>query len=364
MERESTGPVSESKKLLALSVELLGSRDFTSCRRLALRVQKSDPEISVTVNRIIAIADVLKASKRRLPNKIHDWYSILQLRRVDCENCHIIRTQFKNLLHLLNPNKNKFPFSEEAFMLVRNAWFVLSDPGKKAKYESEIDKEQEICNQREDKQESFVIEQMGRYKENGSDSNATFWTVCPYCWNLYEYEKVYEECGLRCQNCKKAFHGVAVNAPAPEMLVEGKEQYYCCHGYFRMRYSGPQHKAVAEKQKEMTNKKEKNVGENGAGKVFVEISDDDSDDSFNGCGNGEQRKGGAEEKVKVEGLHEKVVKNVSNEAQGTVKSDGHGVMEGSGMSKLRKHGQAEDEGEDSGKEFEEDNGEQDEKWEK
>ncbi|KAK0603135.1 hypothetical protein LWI29_001727 [Acer saccharum] len=57
---------------------------------------------------------------------------------------------------------------------------------------------------------------------------------------MYEYEKWYEECCLRCQNqnCRRAFHGVAVPEPKNDILVEGGDHYYCGLGLFPLKYSG------------------------------------------------------------------------------------------------------------------------------
>jgi curved DNA-binding protein CbpA len=56
----------------------------------------------------------------------------------------------------------------------------------------------------------------------------SFWTACPYCYVLYEYPKVYEECTLRCQKCKMAFHAVMIPSPP----VTDKDTYFCCWGFF------------------------------------------------------------------------------------------------------------------------------------
>ncbi|PON37517.1 Terminal organelle assembly protein [Parasponia andersonii] len=62
-----------------------------------------------------------------------------------------------------------------------------------------------------------------------------FWTACPYCYILYEYPKVYEECVLRCQNCKRAFHAAVIPSPP----VAGKDDtYFCCWGFFPLGFSG------------------------------------------------------------------------------------------------------------------------------
>ncbi|XVF67277.1 hypothetical protein PTKIN_Ptkin10aG0107800 [Pterospermum kingtungense] len=64
----------------------------------------------------------------------------------------------------------------------------------------------------------------------------TFWTACPYCYVLYEYPKVYEDCTLRCQaeDCRRAYHAVVIPSPP----VSGKGTYFCCWGYFPLGFSG------------------------------------------------------------------------------------------------------------------------------
>ncbi|XVE49485.1 hypothetical protein DITRI_Ditri01bG0086000 [Diplodiscus trichospermus] len=64
----------------------------------------------------------------------------------------------------------------------------------------------------------------------------TFWTACPYCYVLYEYPQVYEDCTLRCQtkNCRRAFHAVVIPSPP----VNGKDTYFCSWGFFPLGFSG------------------------------------------------------------------------------------------------------------------------------
>ncbi|KAK8564204.1 hypothetical protein V6N13_005570 [Hibiscus sabdariffa] len=64
----------------------------------------------------------------------------------------------------------------------------------------------------------------------------TFWTACPYCYILYEYPKVYEDCTLRCQakNCRRAFHAVVIPPPP----VNGKDTQFCCLGVFPLGFPG------------------------------------------------------------------------------------------------------------------------------
>lgn len=72
----------------------------------------------------------------------------------------------------------------------------------------------------------------GMSHTNGGDGDESpsFWTACPYCYNMYEYPTVYAECTLRCQNCKRAFQAVRMATRPPNF--EGKEGYFSCWGFF------------------------------------------------------------------------------------------------------------------------------------
>ncbi|KAK1386258.1 hypothetical protein POM88_023993 [Heracleum sosnowskyi] len=74
------------------------------------------------------------------------------------------------------------------------------------------------------------------FGENGDNANthdndvsleepASFWTACPYCYYMYEYAGIYEECTLRCQNCRKAFHAARIEAPPA--VTDGEDAYSC-----------------------------------------------------------------------------------------------------------------------------------------
>ncbi|KAK7246709.1 hypothetical protein RIF29_41579 [Crotalaria pallida] len=63
----------------------------------------------------------------------------------------------------------------------------------------------------------------------------SFWTACPYCYVMYEYPKVYEECTLRCQSCKRGFHAVVVRAPPN---LDGNVGGYCSWGFMPLGFSG------------------------------------------------------------------------------------------------------------------------------
>ncbi|XP_024932534.3 uncharacterized protein LOC112492609 [Ziziphus jujuba] len=293
MKPESTEPVSD--RLLQISAKCLSLRDLAGCRKYALEALHFDPKIS-GADQILAVADILRASDRRVGNNHRDWYSILKLRRYESVDPQLVWSQFQKLIALVHPNKNKFAFSKEAFHLVCDAWAVLSSPMKKTQYENEIGNGQEPQDQ-----ESSGIGKNAK----ASVGVESFWTVCPYCYYIYEYEKVYEDCCLRCQNCRKPFHGVAITAPLPEIMVPGKEQYYFCYGLFRLKLNGSM-----EKDKEVSDKKGGEFSNGvleGSDQKVVEISDDDEEGdndniSLNASfGNGKQGKNGESGNGDVDG---------------------------------------------------------------
>ncbi|CAL0334359.1 unnamed protein product [Lupinus luteus] len=81
--------------------------------------------------------------------------------------------------------------------------------------------------------------------DRAGDSNQTqsvnesviesFWTACPYCYAMYEYPKVYEDCTLRCPNCRRGFTAVVVRAPPN---LGGNDDSYCSWGFMPLGYSG------------------------------------------------------------------------------------------------------------------------------
>ncbi|RZC23343.1 hypothetical protein D0Y65_002924 [Glycine soja] len=222
---------SEPENPTATCLSMLSLRRFSACRDFARRLPPSD-----FVARVLAVADVLSAS---------DFYSVLQLRPSDGGNRDLARRQYAKLALLLDPtNPDKLPFSDEALARVQEAWHVLSHPERRTRHDRE---QNENANPRR--------------------TTTSFWTACPYCWNLFEYEKRYEDCALLCQVCGKAFQGVPVKPPTKtgDAVVEGEElrQYYSCEASVPLMYYEVK-------------------GNNGLGgqniAQFVYISDDDNDD--------------------------------------------------------------------------------------
>ncbi|KAI3508864.1 hypothetical protein L1887_23884 [Cichorium endivia] len=252
----------EAERLLGIAEKLLQGKDLNGCRDFALLAQETEPLLDGS-DQILAVVDVLIAADKRI-NKHPDWYGILQLenRRNDDE---LIKRQYRRLALLLHPDKNKFPFADAAFKLVADAWALLSDPSRKSAYDNELfafskvdlvstRKQGEKENQNQNQNQNHPIQREKiPVRRNPADvgptanqagatasSNQTgsnIWTACPYCYNLYEYPKMYEGCCLRCAGCKRAFQAVVIPPSSLPPSIPGKEAYYCCWGYFPMGFA-------------------------------------------------------------------------------------------------------------------------------
>lgn len=292
MEHHTTTTRAEAERLLGIAEKLLRNKDFAGCKEFAVLAQETEPLLDGS-DQILAVAEVLLASERRIGQQ-HDWYSILQIaQRTD--DSETIKKQYRKLALLLHPDKNKFPFADSAFRLVADAWNVLSDSNKKSLFDSDFsvftkidlvamkrqkDMQQQRTSQtrqqggdQTDSSQKLPVRRSARASHTttpnanlgnarvsgagvgagagsgrsnlgsgvGTDSGmrwrrgstaTAFWTACPYCYNLYEYARVYEGCCLKCQNCDRAFTGMEILAMPPR--VPGKEAYYCCWGFFPM----------------------------------------------------------------------------------------------------------------------------------
>ncbi|KMT09263.1 hypothetical protein BVRB_6g133630 [Beta vulgaris subsp. vulgaris] len=199
-------------QLLQLAETHLRLRNYSLCRQYALESQQTNHPNSLSnhkhASQLLAISNILSSPT--------NFYSILQIDTFS-NDITLIHTQFKHLLSILDPIKDKSSLVKEAVNLVWEAYDCLSDPTKKTQFDSQFSGEKGGFNE---------VEKMG-----------SFWTFCPYCFYMYEYSRVYEGCCLRCQNqiCRRAFHGVALNS-LPKMELE-KGVYFGCFGYFPLGFS-------------------------------------------------------------------------------------------------------------------------------
>ncbi|CAA3026013.1 uncharacterized protein LOC111381199 [Olea europaea var. sylvestris] len=127
---------SEALRWLAIAEKLLSARDLLGSKSFATRARDSDPTL-LQSEQVLAVTDTLLAGDRRINNNQLDWYSILQA-PLQCHDSELIANQYRRLTLLLNPQKNNFPFADQAFRLVVDAWSVLSNPSTKSVYDKEL----------------------------------------------------------------------------------------------------------------------------------------------------------------------------------------------------------------------------------
>ncbi|KAK6154176.1 hypothetical protein DH2020_013815 [Rehmannia glutinosa] len=284
----------ETHRLLTAAEYFLSQRHFADCRRYALRARDSDPTHPGST-RILSVASVLSVPKNISSTTRPDYYAILNLPQFESDAARI-RSSFKSLAAILNPNVNPYPLAAEALDVVLKAWSVLSNPNEKATFDEEL-------------RRNLNLPGGGGGGSSGSDGG-TFWTMCPYCYCVHEYVKAYEDCCLRCANerCRRVLHAVAIGAPPPPDVVE--KGYYWCAGFMPFAICNSNGEEIGEKLwapfappiGSASKGGDHNFACGGEGLV-VDISDDERagaenaetvENGFQGHGNGKRTKIGAE----------------------------------------------------------------------
>ncbi|VVB17987.1 unnamed protein product [Arabis nemorensis] len=262
----SGGNRAQADRWLVTSEKLLASSDLQGARTFAIRACGTDPTRAEAADYILAICDILLAGETRLgDSNLPDWYAVLRLGRL-AQNPEHVATQYRRLALLLNPSVNRLPFADQAFKIVSDAWYVLSDPSRKSLYDRELQLSQlgqsgfQPQNQTQQQfqwkpsQGTNVAQEppsvarpatstagypspFQSHAKIQTDPTATsFWTACPYCFVLFEYPKAYEECTLRCQDCRRAFQAVTIQKPPVE--GKGEDVYFCSWAVFPLGFSG------------------------------------------------------------------------------------------------------------------------------
>nr|XP_016473428.1 PREDICTED: uncharacterized protein LOC107795299 [Nicotiana tabacum] len=243
----SSSNYSKAQTYLTASKSFLQHRNFQDSIKYALKSIQNDPN-NPSPSQILAIAKVLSFSSIAEDT---NYYKVLDL-PLYTQDQQLIKTNFTNITNLLNPSRNQYPFASEAFQVVLKAWSVLSKPTHKTRFDDGLKK--------------------------GGKTGTNFWTVCPYCYYVYEFPKVYVDCLLRCQNdkCKRGFHALPIVGPPPPDDVAEKGEYYC-YGFSVLGLEGGGGKSlwspfVKKNDDVAVEEDEFDVDE------FIEISDGDDDD--------------------------------------------------------------------------------------
>lgn len=219
----------EAERWFQIAKKLLEVRDLIGCKKFAERAMDADPLLD-GVDQIVAAADVLLASQRRINDNLN-WYSILQLdpfSSLDDLELPCVKRAYRRLALLLNPQKNNSPSAALAFQLVMDAWNFLSDPSKKGPFDQEIKNAAQLRPQTCNKPQPKSLPE--------PPLSSTFWTICLRCYGAFEYEKEHRGKLMACSNCQKPFQ--AVELPTKPPVVPGTDKYYCSWGLFPIGFPG------------------------------------------------------------------------------------------------------------------------------
>ncbi|CAL9199243.1 unnamed protein product [Musa hybrid cultivar] len=238
MDPGGRGGRAEAERWLAVAERLLGVRDLLGTKRFAERAMEVDPLLD-GVDQILAVADVLLASQRRVNNHV-DWYAVLQLpppspspsssSSTDAGDAAAVKRQYRRLALLLHPDRNRAPGADAAFRLVVDAFAVLSDPTKKSLFDAEL----HIANSAA---AAAAASSSKPFPISSSSAAADpFWTACLSCCHVHQYAREYLNLTLRCPNCRRPFQATKLAAAPP--VVPGTNMYYCSWGFFPLGFPG------------------------------------------------------------------------------------------------------------------------------
>ncbi|EYU39307.1 hypothetical protein MIMGU_mgv1a025227mg, partial [Erythranthe guttata] len=251
-DEQQPGTKPEFRRFLTAAEYFLSVRQFDDCRTYAVRARDSDPNHPAPTQ-ILSIASVLSAPN--ISSTRPDYYSVFNLPHFEPDSARIM-SAFKTLAPILNPKDNPYPLSPEAFAAVLSAWSVLSNPAKKAMFDDELRRSLDAA-------------------AAAGGGGGTFWTVCPYCYYVYEYDKAFQDCSLRCANegCRRVLHAAAIAEPPPPEVVE--KGGYLCPGFVPLAVRNEE--IVGEKLWGPFARKVFDNGSSGdGGGLVVDISDDET----------------------------------------------------------------------------------------
>ncbi|KAG8390389.1 hypothetical protein BUALT_Bualt01G0078300 [Buddleja alternifolia] len=108
----------------------LDKRDFAGARKLALKAQNLFPGLD-GISQMSTTIDVYISAENKISGEV-DWYGLLGLNpSVDDE---AIKKQYRKLALMLHPDKNKSVGANGAFVLISEAFGMLSDKPKRLAY--------------------------------------------------------------------------------------------------------------------------------------------------------------------------------------------------------------------------------------
>ncbi|XP_062208925.1 uncharacterized protein LOC133910599 [Phragmites australis] len=240
----------EALRAKDIAEKKFASMDLQGAKRFALKAQSLFPTLE-GIAQLITTLHIYLASAVKIAGE-KDWYSILSVQMsVDDET---LRKQYRKLVLQLHPDKNKSVGADDAFVMVQEAWNVLSDKQKRALYDqrrkAKVFQEQ-TSQSRKTSASPGAASASNNFAANASASNVgsskqtvgsatsavhqsrpwptplhrsarapaalstkdfTFWTSCDKCHMQYEFPREYLNLNLRCPGCYLPF--IAIETPS------------------------------------------------------------------------------------------------------------------------------------------------------
>ncbi|XP_074339252.1 uncharacterized protein LOC141677290 [Apium graveolens] len=124
----------EAARAKDIAERKLIKEDFAGAKKFALKAHNLYPCMD-GISQLLATINVYLFSEKKV-NGEADWYGVLGVNPRDNEDA--VRKQYRKLVLMLHPDKNKSQGADGAFVLVSQAWDVLSDKTKRSAYDKKI----------------------------------------------------------------------------------------------------------------------------------------------------------------------------------------------------------------------------------
>ncbi|KAJ8759045.1 hypothetical protein K2173_003283 [Erythroxylum novogranatense] len=216
------------------------AKDLAGAKKFVLKAQNLFPALE-GITQMIATFDVYLSAENKV-NGEADWYGILGVNpQADDET---VRKQYRKLVLMLHPDKNKSVGADGAFKLISEAWSLLSDKTKRLAYDQKRNTKmfQKTTDAKMFQKASTPAggpsaapgsnvfynvpkKNVKTHKSTPCSTHSTtpvsshkskpstFWTVCHRCKMQYEYLRVYLNHNLLCPNCHEPFLAVETTPP-------------------------------------------------------------------------------------------------------------------------------------------------------
>lgn len=121
----------EAERAKELAEKKFLAKDVAGAKKFAIKARSLYPRID-GISQLLATIDVFIYADNKINGEV-DWYGVLGVNPLDAED--VIRKKYRKLVLMLHPDKNKANGANGAFLLVTEAWELLSDKTKRSAYD-------------------------------------------------------------------------------------------------------------------------------------------------------------------------------------------------------------------------------------